>query len=276
LFPVERGIGQLEAFAVFPRVYDVAGLERLGARPSLTPQDVSSGRPGQSASYLGVREYRSGDDLRRVHWPATARRGRPVVKEYEVDLTPYFTLFLDLDRRNRAGTGRKSILEYLVRSAASLLWSATRHGHVVQVLGAGLLVPPGRGELHVTHALYELIRVRQDAELELLDLVEAHLAQLPAGSTACLLFGSISVDTLRLEALLEALRPRGIRPLLLFVNGETFLPIERWALPPSAVRARCDALAALIRSRGAAGTILEATQDLATELARPDLFGAAG
>jgi hypothetical protein len=41
------------------------------------------------------------------------------------------------------------------------------------------------------------------------------------------------------------------------------------------VRARCDALDALIRSRGAAGTILEATQDLATELARPDLFGAA-
>jgi uncharacterized protein (DUF58 family) len=275
LFPVERLLGQLEPFAVFPRVHDVAGLERLGARPSLTLQDVTSGRPGQSAAYLGVREYRSGDDLRRIHWPATARRGRPVVKEHEVDLTPYFTLFLDLDRRNRAGTGRKSILEYLVRSAASLLWSATRHGHVVQVLGTGLYVPPGRGALHMTHALYELIRVRQDADRELLDAVEAHLAHLPAGSTATLLFGTIELDTGRLEALLETFRSRAIRPLLLFVNGESFLPIERWPLPAASVRARCAALQALLGSRGVAGAILEAGHDLGVELGRADLFEAA-
>jgi uncharacterized protein (DUF58 family) len=275
LFPVERGLGQLEPFAVFPRVHDVAGLERLGARPSLTPQDVTSARPGQSAAYLGVREYRSGDDLRRVHWPATARQGRPVVKEYEVDLTPYFTLFVDLDRRNRAGTGRKSILEYLVRSAASLLWSATRHGHVVQVLGAGLFVPPGRGELHLTHALYELIRVRQAADLELLEAVEAHLPHLLPGSTATLLFGTIAVDAGRLEALLETLRSRAVRPLLFFVNGETFLPIERWPMPASAMRARREVLAALLRSRGTAGAILEASQDLGTELGRSDLLEAA-
>jgi uncharacterized protein (DUF58 family) len=272
LFPVERPLGQLEPFAVFPRVHDVAGLERLGARPSLAPQDASAARPGQSAAYLGVREYRSGDDLRRVHWPATARQGRPVVKEYEVDLTPYFTLLLDLDRRNRAGTGHKSILEYLVRSAASLIWSATRHGHVVQVLGPGLFVPPGRGELHLTHALYELIRVRQESDLALLDVVEAHVPHLPPGSTATLLFGTIAVDAGRLEALLETLRSRAVRPVLLFVNGETFLPIDRWPMPASAMRAHREALAALLRSRGTAGSILEAGHDLGAELGRPDLL----
>lgn len=132
LFRAELPVGQLDAFAVFPRVYEVAGLERLGARASLAPQVVTASRPGQSASYMGVRDYGPGDDLRRIHWPATARRGTPVVKEYEVDLTPYFALFLDLDRRHGAGTGRKSTLEYVVRTAASLLWSATRHGHVLE------------------------------------------------------------------------------------------------------------------------------------------------
>ena len=80
----------------------------------------------------------------------------------------------------RAGTGRKSVLEYVVRIAASLLWSATRRGDVVQALAEAsdtLLLPPGRGELHLTHGLYELIRVRQDGSTPLLTVVARHQAQ---------------------------------------------------------------------------------------------------
>src|SRR5262249_41130714 len=152
-------------FAVFPQVYDVAGLSELGARSTLIPHESSAGRPGQSLITMGVREYRPGDDLRRVHWPATARRGALMVKEVEVDLAPYFTVILDLARRHRAGMGRKSTLEYVLRSAASIIWSATRSGGFVQVAGTGakpLFVPPGRGQNHLTFALYELIRAGLD------------------------------------------------------------------------------------------------------------------
>lgn len=276
LFHAERLVGQLDAFAVFPRVHDVGGLERLGARASLAPEEVTAGRPGQSAAYMGVRDYRPGDDLRRIHWPVTARRGTPAVKEYEVDLTPYLALFLDLERRHRAGTGRKSTLEYVVRTAGSLLWSATRRGHVMEVHGEGsrtLFVPPGRGELHLTHCLYELIRVRQDGTTPLLDVVDQFRAHLPQGSTAVLLSGTISMDLERLEEVLEVFRARGVRPLLIFVNGDSFAPIDHWALPRAQALERCEALRSVMRSRGAPGAVLEAEQELADELARPDVFG---
>ena len=276
LFQAERLVGQVDAFAVFPRAYDLAGLERLGARPSLTPQEVSAGRPGQSSSYMAVRDYRPGDDLRRIHWPATARRGTPAVKEYEVDLTPHFSLFLDLDRRHRAGMGLKSTLEYIVRTAGSLLWSATRHGHVVEVHAEPartLFVPPGRGELHLAQCLHELIHIRQDGTTPLLELVNQLRSHLPEGSTAAILSGTVAVDLLRLEEILEAFRARGVRPLLVFVDSDSFAPIDHWALPRARVEERCQVLQSLMRSRGVPGVVLAAEHELSAELGRPDLFG---
>lgn len=276
LFHAERRFAQLEAFSVFPRVYDVAGLERLGARPSLTPQEATAGRPGQSALYLGVRDYRPGDDLRRIHWPATARRGALIVKEYEIDLTPYFTLFLDLERGNRAGTGTKSTLEYVVRTAASLLWSAARRGDVAQVFGEGaapLFIPPGRGELHLAHCLHELIRVRQEGATPLLELVERHRAHLPEGSTAALLGATTGVDLAALAALLETLRARGVRALLVFIDKDSFIPIDRWALPAEDARRQKSLLISFLREHGVPGAILGAEQELPEALARADLFG---
>ena len=44
----------------------------------------------------GVRDYVSGDPLRMVHWPATARRGAIVVKELEMPEQPRLELVLDL------------------------------------------------------------------------------------------------------------------------------------------------------------------------------------
>lgn len=277
LFRAERAGSAFEAFAVFPRVHDVAALDTLGGRASLTPQEATAGRPGQGPVYLGVRDYRPGDPLRAIHWPATARRGSPVVKELEQDLVPYFTLFLDLHRAHRAGTGRKSTLEYLVRTAASLLWSAVCRGDVTQMFGEGakpLFVPPGRGQLHLTHCLYELIRVRQEGGTQLLELVDRHRTHLPAGSTAAILSGTAALDCERLTEALEGLRAHAVRPLLLLVDQDSFVPIDRWPLPRERARERSHELASFLRAQAVPVAVLEAEQDLGAELGRPDLLEA--
>jgi uncharacterized protein (DUF58 family) len=277
LFQARRLFWELDTLTVFPRVHPFGGLGRLGARPSLSPQDVFLGRPGQSLDYLGARDYRPGDDVRRIHWPATAKRGELIVKEQELDLIPYFTLFLDLDRRGRAGTGRKSTLEYVVRTAASLLWQAAAQGDVVQLIAEGerpLFVPPGRGELHATHALFELVRARQDGRLPMLELLEQHRSALPAGSTAALVGASLELDPRELEEALEALRTRGVRALVFLVNDSSFVPIDRWQLPPRALQERVERLLAVLQARRVPGAILSADSDLAAELARRDLLEA--
>src|SRR5689334_16894237 len=94
LFRVVVPLAAPAPFAVFPRLVEMTALFRLGGAPSLAPQERGETRAGQGALVLGVRDYRAGDDVRRMHWPAFARRGSPAVRELERDLLPYLTLFL--------------------------------------------------------------------------------------------------------------------------------------------------------------------------------------
>jgi uncharacterized protein (DUF58 family) len=126
LFYARREVPRLSPFEVYPRSAFIEALATPGGRASLASRDVTAAAAGHSLVYRGVREYRAGDDVRRIHWPATARRGTPMVRENERDLQPVFLLFLDLAKRGRAGIGRKSTLEYLVRVGATRSASSPR------------------------------------------------------------------------------------------------------------------------------------------------------
>jgi len=271
LFRARRDLPVVEEFAVFPRVYDVAGLAPLGAQRSLAPHEATASRPGQALLYLGVRDYRPGDDLRHIHWPATARRGMLVVKEREVDLAPYFTLFVDLERRHRAGTGRKSTHEYLIRTAASIVWSAIHAGGFVQLEGEGrqpLHVPPGRGETHLAFSLYELIRAAQDGGTPLSELVLRHLSSVPSGSTTLLLSGTLFVELGELDEVLEGLRGRGARPVVVLVNNFSFPAITGWPPARAEIVEKRREVEFFLRSRGVPLRILEESDDLEAALGR--------
>jgi uncharacterized protein (DUF58 family) len=269
LFHAWTSLQVLEEFAVFPQVYDVGGLSELGARSTLVPHESSAGRPGQSLIAMGVREYRPGDDLRRVHWPATARRGALMVKEVEVDLAPYFTVILDLDRRHRAGMGRKSTLEYVLRTAASLIWSATRSGAFVQVSGMGakpLHVPPGRGENHLTFALYELIHATLDGATPLEEVALQNLPAVPPSSTVVLVSGTLFLDLAAIGGLIEAFRARGARVAMVLVNNFSFPAITGWPPPRVEIVEKSREVLFYLRSRGVPVRIFEESDDLASAL----------
>jgi len=183
----QRELPRVDPFEVYPRAVEIESLSARGARATIAPREVSAAASGQSLLFRGVREFAAGDDVRRIHWPATARRGAPMVREFERDLQPVFALFLDLDRRGRAGLGRKSTLEYLVRVGVSLLWTAHRRGDVFSLIAEGdrlILLPPGQGELHLAAALHELVTARQTGGRPLVEVVDRHRDLLPAGATA--------------------------------------------------------------------------------------------
>lgn len=60
-------------------------------KPADTPRPGARGRGGDGTkppggdeeSLAGLREWRQGDSVRHIHWKATARRGSPVVKDFE-------------------------------------------------------------------------------------------------------------------------------------------------------------------------------------------------
>ena len=67
-----------------------------------------------------VREYRQGDDRRRIHWRSTARRGDLMVRREEQAWDPTASVLLDARVGAHAGRGMHSSLEWAISAAASV------------------------------------------------------------------------------------------------------------------------------------------------------------
>lgn len=89
-----------------------------------------------SAEDVTVREYRRGDDLRRVHWHSSARVGELMVRREEQPWQSRATLFLDNRLRSHRGQGIASSLEAAVSAAASIAVHLSHRGFTVRLVTA--------------------------------------------------------------------------------------------------------------------------------------------
>ena len=105
---------------------------------------------------LIAREYRPGDPLRRVNWPATARHGEIMVRQEEQRSHPEARIVLDTTRGGRgADRGRDAEFESAIELAASVAVHLLEGGFRLDVveLGPCQLVPvrPVAGDPRVPH-----------------------------------------------------------------------------------------------------------------------------
>jgi len=84
----------------------------------------------------GLREFRAGDPTGDIHWKATARRGRPIVKEREPGCSD--TVEIVLDRRCSA-----TMLETALSHATAVLLAAVTAGRPVLLRSQGATPTPG-------------------------------------------------------------------------------------------------------------------------------------
>jgi len=96
-----------------------------------TPREVeatvAAPRAGSGNELFGVREYRAGDSLRRIHWRSSARRGELVVREYEPPGVQRLTLIVDPAPPTREAA------DQVARIAASEAWDCIREGGRVSI-----------------------------------------------------------------------------------------------------------------------------------------------
>jgi uncharacterized protein (DUF58 family) len=81
-----------------------------------------------------VREYRLGDDLRRIHWPSSARADELMVRREEQPHQSRATLVLDTRAMAHRGTGPASSFEFAVAAAASIGAHLAAHQFTVRLI----------------------------------------------------------------------------------------------------------------------------------------------
>jgi uncharacterized protein (DUF58 family) len=144
-----RPIGGTAQLTVTPRVVPLPAVPLTGGWQGAgehRPQAFASG----SAEDVSVREYRRGDDLRRVHWRSSARIGELMVRREEQPWEAHATVLLDNRRLAHRGQGPASSLEAAVIAAASVAVHLEQHGYAVQLctadgIGGGSVGDPTLG-----------------------------------------------------------------------------------------------------------------------------------
>jgi uncharacterized protein (DUF58 family) len=81
-----------------------------------------------------TREYRHGDDLRKVHWRSTARVGELMVRREEQPYQSRATLLLDGRLNGHRGDGPGSSYEYAVSAIASIAVNLSRAGFLLRLV----------------------------------------------------------------------------------------------------------------------------------------------
>ena len=82
----------------------------------------------QQQEYHGLRDYRSGDSPRWIHWRTSARVGQLMVKEFEQQHEQDLTILLDpWVPRNRVSSDQREAVEEAIRFAATVCLDTCRH-----------------------------------------------------------------------------------------------------------------------------------------------------
>jgi uncharacterized protein (DUF58 family) len=121
---------------VWPRTFPVGPIPEAAEGRSadgLAPRD----KPGTWGDLLGVRPYRRGDSLRRIHWPQTARHGQLVVCEVQASAVPRVQIVLDASPGSHLGSGPESSREWAIRVAASFAEGWINQGAEVELIHDG-------------------------------------------------------------------------------------------------------------------------------------------
>jgi uncharacterized protein (DUF58 family) len=140
---------------------------------------------GDSEEFIGLRDYRPGDPLQRIHWKSFARMGKPIVRECQDEFFERHALILDTGRAE----GEDEAFEEAVAVAASFVYTIDTRECLLDMLfvaGGVHSYTAGRGQTSADHLLEVLAGVAPTEAGEFAKLAGAVRARLGSMSSALL------------------------------------------------------------------------------------------
>ena len=268
------------SFIVYPAIVDVPNFApQVGYLPG--GDTMRRRTPYVTTNVSGVRDYAPGDSFNRIHWPSSARTGRLISKEFELDPTADIWLFLDLERaahsdlmwaRHMGQTETRlpwetvgqeltlmpSTIEYGVTIVASLAKHFIARDRAVGFLSYSQhreIIPADRGERQLTKILETLAVIRAEGQIPLSEIITAEAAHLRRNTTIIVV---TSTDEPFWIAAARDVSQRGVRVVAVLIDPHGF------GHPRSN-----EGMATAVSASGIPTYLVREGDDLAASLARP-------
>lgn len=219
LFTRSVGLGKRETALVYPATFDLPGFF-VPAGQGFT-EGANEGRTFMPSPVAGgIREYVPGDSMGHIHWPATARARKLMVKLFDREPSGPFDavwVLLDLHSDVQAGSGTESTVEYGVTVAASIIKRFIDGGMPVGLTVAGeeqLTFKPASGVTQLGRTLEALALIQPGRAASLTEMAAATAEEIASGSSVVIVSPSpldlVSAAATKLQA-----AGAGVVPVLL-------------------------------------------------------------
>jgi uncharacterized protein (DUF58 family) len=170
LWKSKRALSATSQLLVWPQTYPVVPAPRFSVDQQIEG-NFSPHKVGMNGDVLGVRPYRRGDSLRRIHWSQTARHDRLIVCEFQANARPAIQLVLDADPSVHAGSGTDSSREWAIRIAASLARGWIEEGLEIGAAWDASTIRAASGSAQVYRLLDSLSKLPDRTEMSLSELL---------------------------------------------------------------------------------------------------------
>ena len=198
---------------VLPKRYAMPPISLPGSRRHQPGGVALATGVGDSEEFVGLRDYRPGDPLQRIHWKSYARTGEPVVREYQDEYFERHALILD----TFGNANQTAAFEEAVSVATSLAYTINTQECLLDLMFVGhesYCYTAGRGQLSAGSLMEVLAGVPLCSSQPFQTLRNAVVAR------RALLTGSICVllawDEAR-RSFIQALQKLGVPLLVLLV-----------------------------------------------------------
>jgi uncharacterized protein (DUF58 family) len=188
--------GPLDHIVVYPTVETLTGFPAVrGQDPSMAAARPEHAQRGGEDFYT-LREYQRGDDLRRVHWPSSAKKDELMIRQLETPWQSRALVLLDVrpsayesdEAFETAVSGAASVITYLVRSGFEAdLWAGD---------------PRAMDATRYSAAMEKLALVQPNADVDL-EAVATHLRQKGGGGAMVIVTGTADRTLVSVQRLLS-------------------------------------------------------------------------
>lgn len=255
IFAHTRRVDFDDAVTVFPPVFDLKGFQLPGAQSSGGPQ-IDRRTPFTTAAVSSIRDYAAGDPFNRISWTSSARTGRLMVKEFDLDPTAEIWVLADFSAAQAVRPVREAELARGSGLTFAEAWLDSSEDFIA-ALAASVsrkTVDANRALGFLTNASNRDYRPAESSERQYLRVLSALAVATSDGSepidslltremrrfdryrSPVVITASTELDWIQT---LDAATLRGVRPTVIYIDPQTFDPArnsgavrERLAVAP--------------------------------------------
>jgi uncharacterized protein (DUF58 family) len=163
----QRRVEAAEAVKVYPNLVEVYKYQALARRGRLEDMGLRAVRMrGEGTEFESLRDYVPDDPFRHIDWKATAKRARPITRQYQVERSQNLMILVDSGRMMAAHCGDLTRLDLSVNAALMLAHVAATSGDAIGLLTFSdrvkSFLPPAKGQDQTRRLVEELYNLEPD------------------------------------------------------------------------------------------------------------------